>query len=89
LALQAAHSLASECRSGLQTARRCCLFYALRPASFKAVSERDISQKICGYISENTPKNTPGVIGWFWTMTSQLRTQRSDKLEYCLPGSNH
>jgi len=30
-ALQAAHSLASECRSGLQTARRCCLFDALRP----------------------------------------------------------
>ena len=30
-ALQAAHSLASECRSGLQTARRCCLLNALRP----------------------------------------------------------
>ena len=33
LALQAAHSLASECRSGLQIARGCCLFNALHPAS--------------------------------------------------------
>jgi hypothetical protein len=33
LALQAAHSLAGECRSGLQTARRCCLLDALHPAS--------------------------------------------------------
>lgn len=32
LALQAAHSPACECRSGLQTARRCCLFNALHPA---------------------------------------------------------
>jgi len=32
LALQAAHSPAGECRSGLQTARRCCLFDALHPA---------------------------------------------------------
>jgi hypothetical protein len=31
VALQAAHLLASKCRSGLQTARRCCLFIALRP----------------------------------------------------------
>ena len=31
VALQTAHSLAGECRSGLQAARRCCLFNALRP----------------------------------------------------------
>ena len=30
-ALQAAHLLACKCRAGLQTACRCCLFYALRP----------------------------------------------------------
>jgi len=33
LALQAAPSPACEGRSGLQTARRCCLFNALRPPS--------------------------------------------------------
>ena len=69
LALQAAHSLACECRSGLQTARRCCLFNALHPAPVPDADSIPAQ-------SQSTNKNDTARVSLMWELAI-LASQRA------------